>query len=159
MVNRKYGAAAAILMLMSVSVLAARKPNLSGTWTLDLSRSDYGVMQAQAPQKLERTIVHEDPSLKFTTRQTGARGEVTTEMSYTTDGKPSVNRTPRGEVTGIAKWDGNVLVISSKREINGAEITQNERWSLSGDGKTLTILNKISMPAGESEIRLVLDKK
>lgn len=149
----------AVGTLFSALLSAAAKPSLSGKWVLNLAKSDYGIMQAQAPQKLERTVVHEGQNLKFTTHQVGARGEITTEMSYTTDGKPCVNTTPRGEVTGTAKWDGNDLVITSKREINGAQITQVERWTLSDGGKTLTIVNKISMPAGDSEIRLVLEKQ
>ena len=61
--------------------------------------------------------------------------------------------------TSPLEWDGKVLTITSKREIDGAEVTQAERWTLSGDGKTLTILNTISMPVGDSEIRLVLEKQ
>lgn len=148
------------LTLLSVALVpGAGKPDLSGKWVLNLAKSDYGPMQAQAPQKLERTIALEGKNLKFTTQQSGARGDITTEMAYTTDGKPCTNKTSRGDVTGTAKWDGNVLVIASKREINGNEITQTERWSVSDDGRTLTILNKINTPAGDSEIRLVLEKQ
>ncbi len=147
------------VLLISLPGVAASKPDFSGKWTLNLAKSDYGIMQAQAPQKFERVITQEGAVLKFTTHQSGARGEITTEMAYTTDGKPSINKTPRGEVTGTAKWDGNALVIASKREVNGATITQDERWTLSGDGKTLTIVNKIGMPAGDTEIRLVLEKQ
>ena len=149
----------AIAILSAATLLGAAEPDLSGTWLLNLSKSDFGMMQAQAPTKLERTVVHEGGSLKFTTRQSGSRGEVVTRMSYTTDGKASVNKTARGEITGSAKWDGAVLVIASKREINGATITQTERWTLAQGGKTLTIINKVEMPAGETEARLVFEKQ
>ena len=137
--------------------IAQAKPNFSGDWKLNSAKSDFGPMPG--PEKMDRKITHEDPSLKFSTTQTGPQGEVTTDMAYTTDGKPSTNKTPRGEVTGAAKWEGDALTISSKREIQGMEITQNERWTLDEDGKTLTINNKINTPQGEFEIKIVMDKQ
>jgi hypothetical protein len=136
---------------------AFAKPNFSGNWTFNASKSDFGPMPT--PEKWERKITHEDPSLQYSQVQAGPQGEMKSEMAYTTDGKPATNKTPRGEVTGVAKWDGDVLTISSKREIQGMEITQNERWTLSEDGKTLTILNKVNTPQGDFELKIVMDKQ
>lgn len=136
---------------------AGAKPNFTGNWKIDAGKTDFGPMPA--PEKMERKIAHEDPSLKWSQTQSSPQGEVTSEMAYTTDGKPATNRTPRGETTGAAKWDGDVLAINSKREVQGMEITQAERWTLSKDGKVLTIVNKITTPQGEFDVKLVMDKQ
>jgi hypothetical protein len=151
------GTSVMAVLLLAVPAGAFDRPDFSGNWKMNPARSDYGPIPA--PERMERKIVHEDPSLKFETVQVGQRGEVTTSMSYTTDGKPSTNKTPRGEITGTAGWDGEVLTINSKREFQGGELTQAERWALSADGKTLTIDNRITAAQGEFELRIVLDKQ
>jgi len=144
--------------LLALSTFAAAaKPNLSGEWKLNPAKSDFGPMPA--PEKMTRKIDHNDPILKSTTTQSGPSGEVKSELSYTTDGKESVNKTPRGEVKGTAKWEGETLVIDSKREVQGMEITQHEMWTLSADGKTLTVVNKLGTPQGDFEIKTVLEKQ
>lgn len=149
-------AAALIAIALPAGAFAA-KPNYSGSWKINTSKSDFGPMPG--PEKMERTITHEDPTIKWTQTQGGPNGDVTTEMAYTTDGKPSTNKTPRGELTGIAKWDGDVLTITTKREVQGMEITQSERWQLSEDGKTLTMTAKINTPNGDFQVKLVMDKQ
>ncbi len=148
---------AAIYFSLAVPSGAIAKPNFSGDWKINIEKSDFGAIPA--PEKMERTITHEDPRLKFKTVQSGPQGEVTTEMAYTTDGKPSTNKTPRGEVTGTARWDGETLAIDTKREVQGMEITLVERWTLSEDGKILTINNKVTTPQGEFDIKVVLEKQ
>ncbi len=155
--QRRFLVAAACTLVIGLAGAAQAKPNFSGDWKLNAAKSDFGPMPA--PDKMDRKITHEDPSLKYSTTQVSAQGEFTAEMSYTTDGKSTTNKTPRGEVTGSAKWDGDVLAIGSKRELQGMEITQNERWSLSADGKALTVENKINTPQGDFEIKIVLDKQ
>jgi hypothetical protein len=85
----------------------------------------------------------------------GAQGEVTTELAYTTDGKVSVN----GENRGTASWQGDSLVIESGREVQGAKLTQREVWTLSADGKTLTVVTRVTLPQqGEFEVQQVFEK-
>ncbi len=152
-------AATTIACLATLALAAAPgpKPNFSGSWKVNLDKSDYGPMPK--PQKWERTISHNDPVLKYTTVQTGPQGEITTETTYTTDGKECVNRYRGQDVKGSAKWDGDVLTIESKRSIQGTEISQEERWSLSPDGKTLTFENHLTTPQGELNVRVVADKQ
>ncbi len=63
------------------------------------------------------------------------------------------------EFTGTAVWDGDTLVIESKREVQGMQIVQRESWSLSGDGQTLTIVNHVQTPQGAFDITIVLEKQ
>src|SRR5579863_8979747 len=129
------------LLLASLLALPlAAAPNFSGDWILNLTKSQYG--QFPAPEIMIRKIQHKDPALSMSTYQKGAQGEVTTEVKYTTDGKPVVN----GENHGSAHWDGDKLVIESSREFQGTQLKQREVWTLSADGKTLTVAAHVTLP-------------
>ena len=67
---------------------------------------------------MTRTIKHDDPALQISTHQKGAQGEATTELKYTTDGKPAENKGSKG----TAKWDGDKLVVDSVRDFQGTEL-------------------------------------
>ena len=106
---------------------------------------------------MTRTIKHSDGAIQYTTHQKGAQGEVTTQIKYTTDGKQAENANPPSK--GSAKWDGDKLVVDSVRDFQGAELKFHEVWSLSADGKMLTINNHITAPQGEFDLTLVFDKQ
>jgi hypothetical protein len=147
----------AAALALCVAGQAWAKPNFSGNWKLNVAKSDFGPVPA--PEKMDRSITHEDPSLKFTTVQVGQQGEVKSSMELKTDGSESVNKLRNMDVKSVAKWAGDVLTVNSKREVQGVEITQNETWTLSEDGKQLMINNKLSTPQGDFELKLVFDKK
>ncbi|HVO99073.1 MAG TPA: hypothetical protein VMT15_13440 [Bryobacteraceae bacterium] len=144
-------AAAVASILLAGHAQAAT--NFTGVWKLNLSKSDYGPVPP--PEVMTRTINHNEPSLQISTFQKGAQGEVTTELKYTTDGKMVENKGSKGS----AKWDGDKLVIDSVRDLQGGEIKFHEIWSLSPDGKTMTINNHLTAPQGEFDITLVFDKQ
>jgi hypothetical protein len=103
---------------------------------------------------MTRRIQHNDPALSMSTYQKGAQGEVTTELKYTTDGKPAVN----GENQGSAHWEANKLVIDSSRDYQQTKLAQREEWTLSADGKTLTIATHVKLPNGEFDVKQVFEK-
>jgi hypothetical protein len=132
--------------------LAAAAPNLSGNWVLNLAKSQYG--QFPAPEIMIRKIQHMDPTLSMSTYQKGAQGELTTELRYSTDGKPAVN----GENQGSAHWESNKLVIETTRDYQQTKLTQREEWTLSADGKSLTIATHVKLPNGEFDVKQVFEK-
>ena|SRR5436190_4284451 len=142
----------ALLIATLAGLPLAAAPNLSGSWTLNLAKSQYG--QFPTPEVMMRTIQHNDPALSMSTYQKGAQGEVTTELKYTTDGKPSVN----GENKGSAHWDNDKLVIETSRDYQGTKLTQREEWTVSTDGKTLTIATHVKLPNGEFDVKQVFEK-
>jgi len=153
MKNRFILAASFAVLLLASQAQAAT--NFTGVWKLNLSKSDYGPVPQ--PDAMTRTINHNDPSLQISTYQKGAQGEATTELKYTTDGKPVENKSASAK--GSAKWDGDKLVIDSTRDVQGMEIKFHEVWSLSADGKTMTINNHLTAPQGEFDLTLVFDKQ
>jgi hypothetical protein len=142
----------ALVLISVLSVPSAAAPNLSGSWMLNLAKSQYG--QFPAPEVMTRTIRHQDPALSMSTFQKGAQGEVTSELKYTTDGKPVVN----GENKGTARWDRDKLVIETSRDYQGVKLTQREEWTLSADGKTLTIATHVKLPNAEFDVKQVFEK-
>jgi hypothetical protein len=147
-----------IFCLAVSAITAAAVPNFTGEWKMNAAKSDFG--NVPAPDILTRSITHNEPEIEIKTHQKGARGESTTELKYSTDGKPAVNKINGSEAKGTARWDGASLIIESWREIQGMEIKSREAWSLSEDGKTLTIRNHISVPQqGDFDTTLVLEKQ
>jgi hypothetical protein len=102
-----------------------------------------------------RTIKHDDPALQISTHQKGAQGEVTTDLKYTTDGKMAENKGSKG----AAKWDGDKLVIDWVREVQGAEVNSHDVWTLSADGKMMTVNSHLIAAQGEFDIVYVFDKQ
>jgi hypothetical protein len=145
----------AVFAMTFLAAGAQAATNFSGEWKLNLAKSDWGPIQQFAPESMTRTIKHADPSLNISTHQKGAAGEVTSEVAYTTDGKPAENKGSKGS----AKWDGDKLVIDSVRDAQGTEIKSHEVMTLSADGKTLTSLNHLATPQGEFDITNVFEKQ
>jgi hypothetical protein len=148
----------AALLAAAFGLLQAQaKPNFSGTWKLNASKSDFGAMPA--PDTRTDKITHEDPDLKDSYTQSGQMGEVTAEMKYSTDGKETTNSVRGNEIKTTAKWEGDDLAIDGKASLNGADVTLKDRWSLSADGKTLTIQRHVNSPMGETDQKIVLEKQ
>ena len=137
-------------------LVAAGKPDYSGHWVIDLAKSDFGMMPP--PDKMERDIDHKDPQLAIKTLQKSERGEFTTDSKYTTDGNEATIQVRGRDAKVIAKWVAGKLEVNTKSEFNGMEFTQNETWTLSSDGKTLTIDNVIKAPQGEFAVKSIFTK-
>jgi hypothetical protein len=105
-------------------------------------------------------VTHREPVIEVSTVQSGRRGESTTVTKYTTDGKPSTTRIFGGvEAKTTAKWEGETLVVTSSAETQQGQVTTEEHWSLSADGKVTTVITKFKGGFGQSELKLVLLKQ
>lgn len=153
--SAKYLAVALALILLAVPALA--KPNFSGDWKVNVSKSEFG--QMPAPSSMTGKITHQDPSLKVAIKQSGERGDFEYEMSYSTDGKETTNEIRDNTMKSTAKWDGDVLVIDTKGSFGGNDVTIQDKMSLSADGKTLTLKRHFSSSMGEGDQTLVLEKQ
>ena len=145
----------ALSTLLSVAALAG--PNLSGDWKLNPAKSDFGPMPG--PDKLLMKVDHKEPVIKIQSEQSGQQGDVKMEQNYTTDGKECKNKMRNAEMVSKLKWEGNALSVDSKLDFQGNEVSIKETWSLSDEGKVLTIKRKIAAPQGEFETTQVLEKQ
>ncbi|MEP7365933.1 MAG: hypothetical protein ABI972_21975 [Acidobacteriota bacterium] len=146
------------LLVAALSLTAMAKPNLTGTWKLDASKSEFGPMPG--PSSMTRVINHTDPTMTVKTTQAGQRGEFTTELKYTTDGKESVNTTRMGDVKSVVAWEGDTLIVKYKiNNPNAGELNFEERWDVEGDGKTMNVKTKVTGPAEPMYRKMVFTKE
>jgi hypothetical protein len=145
------------LALAALALPAMAKPNFSGTWKLDAEKSDFGPQPP--PTKMTRTIKHEDPTLTYSTTQEGPQGEMTSEVKFTTDGKEATNQMMGMDVKGNASWEGDLLKIKQKLDLGGTEVSIDETWELSADGKVLTAKLAVKTPQGDLDMKVVMNKQ
>jgi len=147
----------ALAVLWGAINQVSAKPNFTGEWKMNSAKSSFAPLPS--PERMARKISQHDSHLKIKTTQFGQQREIVTELSYTTDGAQCKNVISGQEFTGTASWDGDTLVIKSKRDVQGMEIIQTERWTLSTDGQTLTIVNHVQTPQAAFDITIVLEKQ
>ncbi|MFZ0913560.1 MAG: hypothetical protein WBQ76_11685 [Candidatus Korobacteraceae bacterium] len=112
------------------------RPNLSGTWKLNLSKSK---LAPQHPPRDDRyKIKHLEPRLEMV-----HEGNI---YRYVTDGKQHVaNYSPvEGETLAKTYWDGDTLVIEKRQEIGPGGSTWVSRYMLSQDGKSLAVTHHVN---------------
>jgi hypothetical protein len=110
------------------------KPNLTGTWKLNLSKSKLATQRGPFRDDGYK-IKHLEPRLEMV-----HAGET---YRYVTDGKEHVaNRSQ--ETFAKAHWDGNTLVIEKRQEDGTGGSTWVSRYTLSQDGKTLAITHNVN---------------
>jgi hypothetical protein len=157
MMIRKTALVTCLVLLPLVSVFAQQKTDYSGTWKLNVAKSDFGVLGG--PTSRTDVITHKDPSLSDSVTAEGAQGKQQFVASYTTDGKEAVNKIGEREIKSTLKWVGSDLVISSKLVYNDMPVTGEATWALSPDGKTLTINAHFTSSMGDADQKFVFEKQ
>lgn len=133
-------------------------PDLSGTWNLDMAKSNFG--QGQAPASEVDTITESGDSMKVVTAQKGGMmGDMNTTETFTTNGQPSSwSGMGNTQVKGTASWDGDKLVVDAKTSFQGSAVSIKDTYSLSADGKTLTRVTHIATGMGNFDTTSVYEK-
>lgn len=150
------------LVLATVASAQAPGPNFSGTWVVDLTKSDFGPMPP--PESVVLVVEHKEPNLKVTVTQRSAGSEVTNVRLVTTDGKDNSNkmRTPDGEtqdVISTTKWTGSALATAYKVNAQGMTVDITDSWELSDGGKVLTASRSVKTPQGNFQAKVVYNRK
>lgn len=153
--TRTIVSAFALAALTATWALAA--PNFTGSWKLNNTKSEFG--QMPPPNSMTQTVTHEEPKIKVAVKQSSDMGDFDYEREYTTDGQESTAEVRGNQVKSTVKWDGAILVVTTKGKFGDNDFTMVDRWSLSEDGKTLTVNRHFSSEMGEMDNKLVLDKQ
>jgi len=147
-----------LLLLPLIAGLAlAQKPDYSGEYKLNAEKSDFG--RLTKPTAFTRKIEHKEPNIHVISTFTGPNGDVVTDVKYTTDGKPTVNVVRGAEIRGEMTWEGDGLLLTTTRTVNGKELVTKEHWQLFEHGKVLSTLSHTAMPDGDMAILMVMDKQ
>lgn len=147
--------AALTIMTFIGTAAAADKPNFSGQWTMNVSKSDYG--QLPPPQSFARKIEHAEPSITIVEEQTGPNTTPTSTRKMKTDGQAAVDNINGADVKLTATWEATALVATTAIESFG--VTFKDKMSLSEDGKTLTSVVDVESGQGNAVLKIVFDKQ
>ena len=132
------------------------KPDFSGTWTLNLGASEFGFLKP--PARREDVVVHEEPSLRVTTRQKDTNGDNVVGREVTIGGSEvtiDVLGKPR-QLSAI--WDGDDLLLVTRWEVGGNPRELTDRWTLQDGGARLVIERTQTMNGGPVRQRLVMQR-
>ena len=146
-----------LIALPLVSVFAQQKTDYSGTWKLNVDKSDFGVLGG--PTSRTDVITQKEPSISDHVTADGAQGKQEYTVTYSTDGKETANTFGEMSAKSTTKWDGNSLVINTKLKFNDTDVDVVSTWVLSADGKTLTVSAHISSTMGETDQKLTYDRQ
>lgn len=141
-----------IAALAALTFPVAATPNFSGHWKLNTEKS-----KLDEPYQEERTIDHKDPQLTVSSKASVDGEEEESTVKYRTDGQRTRNMIDGDPLFTTAHWDGDVLVFDSEI-ISDTDTTElHDRWTLSPDGKHLTVSRKQKVGYDERELVYVFD--
>lgn len=134
-------------------------PSLTGTWKLNVAKSNFG--QGPAPASQIDTIEDNEPTVKIVADQKGGfMGDTNITTTFSTDGKPTTSTGMAGaQVTSTAHWEGGALVTNSKTSFQGSDITIKDTFTPSADGKTFTEATHVETSMGNFDTTSVFDKQ
>ena len=141
------------LIALSVAVLCVTpalgqdKPNLSGTWQLDASKSEFHTSKIDSATWV---IVEGDNSIRITETEKGK----TIEVKCTTDGKDC--KTGGDSKATTSFWYNGPMLV--ELETKGDDVVR-YRMTLSADGKTLKAETTSIVPQSSQMDVLVFQKQ
>lgn len=151
-------AAAAFTIVATAGSAQAQTPNMSGQWEMNAAKSNFGPIPA--PPKLTMSIEQGPAVFKFSQVVTTPAGDQSVVQTIPIGAADTTwTAGDGGPVTSHTAWDGNTLVVTAKLQRQGADITQLGKWSLSPDGKVLTLVQQSTTPMGAFTFTIVCDKK
>jgi len=155
--------ASVVLTLLIAAAASAQDatPNFSGTWSMDPAKSNFG--PAPAPDSIVVTVEHTGATIKITTTQKSAMGDVRNERTLSTDGKENTNKMKTmvgdADMKSTSKWEGRNLVTASHLEVGGDSVDFHDVWTLSDDGKVLTTSREVVTPQQTFATKIVFNKQ
>ena len=145
---RSVVASLVLVALAGTAAGAQAHPDFSGTWILDASKT---VVDGQlgAPTSATYTIrVHGDSIISDRVAETAETGTIKTHLVWGTDGKAWKNTIPVNgtdtEISSVLSWQGDKLVVKTTLTVQEMAVDQLDQWSMSSDGKTMTMQRSIS---------------
>ncbi len=164
MMNTRKLLSAIIMVAVFCSFMpSSYQPDFSGTWKLNEGKSDLGQFGSRgiatkivAEQKADAIVLVKTSSMQ------GQENTTTETLPFS--GKETELTTETSKKKSTLKWsaDGNTMVISYDLAVtfNGQsfDIKGVESWSLSADGKNLTVNITRTTPQGEITTKAVYDK-
>jgi hypothetical protein len=135
--------AVVVSLTVAVSADMQDRPNFSGSWRLDPSRSDAAA-HTDSPGPVTEIITHTDTQIQIAT--TTSRGTMRVSYAF-----PSTDQ-PVKEGTPIAQWRGDTLLTDVIRDVRGQSVTVQQTRSLSADGNEMVVESVVNVQHGYSAV-------
>jgi hypothetical protein len=124
--------------ILTVAAAWTRKPDFSGTWTLDPASAPAGGALGSGPV----TVTHTADTLTVARTMNGAP----VSLTYKLDGKGSRNILVgrdgrRAHALSTARWDGPRLTIVTRRQVGGQVVESRHVWTIAGGTLTVETTN------------------
>src|ERR1700754_1558546 len=152
--------ATALMFIVTASLRAEESPDFSGTWKLNVAKSDYGDLQG--PESRTDVIEQHGGRISESVTAEGRHRKQQYTLSFATDGSETAlpPDTRMGTVTILtvsARWRENALAVTQHLKFQGAALIAIHTYLLSDDGKTLTM--KLSLNGGSrTDATFVFDR-
>jgi hypothetical protein len=159
-----------ILLFIAGNVQAqSSKPNFTGSWKINLEKSDFGTVPTFTMHA--QMILQQQPdSIAVKASGTGNDGKpYSGNAKYALNGTATVRELPDNKkLIGLMKWsDNGTGIIKDQKYISSDKPEEpyreiKESWALSSDGNTLTIQQHVEIaehPDFSYSIKAVFDKQ
>ncbi len=155
----------AVVSLSLLSGSLSAQADFSGTWAFNESKSTLG--EGPMMSATSMTVNQQENLISIDLVQPSFEGgEMKRSEKYTLDGKESVNEGMMGSsVKTITSWSEDkkelrfAKTIAFEMDGEKMEMKLDDAWTLSDDGKTLTVKSSMKSDWGEMNTALVYDKK
>ncbi len=169
------------LLLCSVFAFGQNETaNYAGSWTLDVGKSELGerarvksmtmtVTQTASEISYERLVEREEGNGMGAGGRGGMGGGMrgmfggNQSAKFALDGKETTSQGEMGTAKLQAKSEKGVLKLTQKRTLDtpmgSITINTTEKWTLSDDGKTLTVNSETTTPRGNQNSKMIFTLK
>ena len=166
------------LLLLGIGVAAAQaEPQFTGSWVLDRTQSKFPQhegrgqrtpdaqvqpQQPQQPPQVTLVVAQQGNTLKVT--RTFAQGSRQRSMTDTivADGSDQTQQGYRGNVVTRSVFEGDRLVVThtrtKKTDQGDQTMSRQSVWTLSPDGRVLTIDTTMHGPRGDRAMKTVYQR-
>jgi hypothetical protein len=134
--------ACALLFAATSTLRAQQQPDFSGTWNLNLTKSDYGDMQG--PETRTDVIEQHDGQISENVTAEGRHRKQQYTLTFATDGSPT--KLPPGIRLGTvsilsvsAHWQQAALIVTQNLLFQDARLVATNTYTISDDRNTLTV--------------------
>jgi len=135
-------------------------PTFSGSWKMNTAKSNFGSLPEEyRPTAITRVMKHEGPVLSMDTEQIQGGNIQKSTVSLKLDGSESTNTVMGAEVKSVAKMNGPVIEVITKRPFGDMVLEITEKNSLDGSGN-LVVDNQIGgTPLGVIVTKYIFEKQ
>jgi hypothetical protein len=130
-------------------VSSGSRPNFTGVWKLN---SEKSTMRGAVPKQILVKIEHREPTLIQQILFTDANGTEQRQTFTCQIGSETPNSIGGATLWSCARWQGMELVIESRMRTPDRESYFKDHWSLSDDGRTLTMAHRDDDLAGQVSV-------